>query len=81
MTLPDERYRALISGLDLLRDLASPQRTPRVPKEIRQRAVSVLRHYPSLYEFEMIATDSPTMLDTVPWSVKMYQQTKKEQHD
>jgi hypothetical protein len=54
VTLPDERYRALRCGEQLLLDLLNPKVTPRVPKYIRQRALGVLRHYPSSYHFEKI---------------------------
>jgi len=54
MTLPDERYRALRCGEQLLLDLLNPNVTPRVPKYIRQRALGVLRHYPNTYLFEKI---------------------------
>ena len=46
MTLPDERTRAIHAAREFLLDLGNPQETPRVPKEIRLRARSVLRHYP-----------------------------------
>jgi hypothetical protein len=59
MTLPDERYRALRCGHQMLLDLLSPKVTPRVPKYIRQRALSVLRHYPSSYHFEKIVENLP----------------------
>lgn len=59
MTLPDERYRALRCGLEFLFDLCDPKKTPRVPKEIRRRASSILKHYPGKYHFEMIAEALP----------------------
>ena len=59
MTLPDERYRALWCGQQLLLDLLNPKVTPKVPKYIRQRALSVLRHYPSSYEFTKIVEKLP----------------------
>ena len=59
MTLPDERYRALRCGEQLLLDLLNPNVTPRVPKYIRQRALGVLRHYPSSYHFEKIVENLP----------------------
>jgi len=59
MTLPDERYRALRCGQQLLLDLLNPKVTPKVPKYIRQRALSVLRHYPSSYHFEKIVETMP----------------------
>jgi hypothetical protein len=59
MTLPDERYRALRCGHQMLLDLLSPKVTPRVPKYIRQRAAIILRHYPDPYHFEMILEKLP----------------------
>lgn len=59
MTLPDERYRALRCGEQLLLDLLNPNVTPRVPKYIRQRALGVLRHYPSSYHFTKIVETMP----------------------
>lgn len=35
-------------------DLLDPKKTPRVPKEVRQRAASCLRHYPSRYNMTYI---------------------------
>ena len=59
VTLPDERYRALLSGKQFLLDLLNPKVTPKVPKYIRQRALGVLRHYPSSYHFEKIVENLP----------------------
>ena len=59
MTLPDERYRALRCGHQMLLDLLNPKVTPRVPKYIRQRALSVLRHYPDSYHFTRIVEKLP----------------------
>jgi hypothetical protein len=59
MTLPDERYRALRSGHQMLLDLLNPKVTPKVPKYIRQRALSVLRHYPDSYHFTKIVEKLP----------------------
>lgn len=52
MTLPDERYRAVLMAEKLLKDLCDPTKTPRVPKSVRGRASSVLRHYPTNYDME-----------------------------
>jgi hypothetical protein len=59
MTLPDERYRALRCGHQLLLDLLNPKLTPGVPKIIRQRALGALRHYPDPYHFTQIAEKLP----------------------
>ena len=59
MTLPDERYRALRCGHQMLLDLLDPKITPKVPKHIRKRALSILRHYPSSYHFTKIVDKMP----------------------
>jgi hypothetical protein len=59
VTLPDERYRALRCGHQMLLDLLNPKVTPKVPKYIRQRALSILRHYPSSYHFTQIVEKMP----------------------
>ena len=64
MTLPDERYRAMIQGMHFLEDLLRPQTTPRVPKYIRDRARRILRHYPSEYHLSQFAVISPENFKT-----------------
>jgi len=64
MTMPDERYRALIEGMRLIEDLLIPTVTPRVPREIRERARWIMRHYPNSYELEAIANQVPDKLAT-----------------
>ena len=59
MTLPDERYRALRCGQQMLMDLLDPKITPKVPKHIRKRALDILRHYPSSYHFTKIVEKMP----------------------
>jgi len=46
MTMPHEELRTLKYAREFLRELLNPKLTPRVPKAIRQRASSLLRHYP-----------------------------------
>ena len=67
MTLPDERYRALILGKQLLEDLCDPRKTARVPGKVRDRARSVLRHYPDGYQFEHLADNCPEYLNKIPY--------------
>jgi hypothetical protein len=64
MTMPDERYRAMVEGLKLIEDLLIPQVTPRVPGDVRERARWIMRHYPSQYELERMADNLPNMLAT-----------------
>ena len=54
MTLPFEEKRAINYTRKFLYDLLVPSETPRVPKEIRDRARSLLRHYPQEYRVEEI---------------------------
>ena len=64
MTLPDERYRALVYTERFLMDLCDPSVTPRVPRSVRQRAAQCLRHYPSSYHLDQLAACVPNVLDT-----------------
>lgn len=56
MTLPDERYRAVVQTMRFLTDILN---TPRVPKQIKEQARSLLRHYPSAYDMTRAARHSP----------------------
>ena len=85
MTLPDERYRAIQWAETLCRDLLDPKKTPRVPKDIRRRAYSVLRHFPEEYYLSMLAESRPDILerrgepfDPLYVMVKQYDDRKKE---
>jgi hypothetical protein len=66
MTVPCERYRALIEGMRLIENLLRPQITPRVSKSIREQARRIMRHYPTASDFERIAQTSPDQLSTTP---------------
>jgi hypothetical protein len=59
MTLPDERYRAVVQTRRFLLDLCNSQHTPRVPKLIRDTARSMLRHYPSDWDMNRAAEAAP----------------------
>lgn len=86
MTLPDERYRAIKWAEKLCHDLLDPKKTPRVPKNIRQRAYSVLRHFPEEYYLAMLAEARPDIIerrgepyDPLYKMVKDYDINKKEE--
>ena len=64
MTLPDERYRAVLAAERFLQDLMDPRKTPRIPAEIRQGARSVLRHYPNQWDMDRAATACPEVFET-----------------
>ena len=59
MTLPDERYRAVIQTRRFLLDLCNREHTPRVPKLVRETARAMLRHYPSDWEMQTAARSAP----------------------
>jgi hypothetical protein len=77
MTLPDERYRSLRQAKKLMEDLVDPGKTPRVPRIIRDRALGALRHFPTDWELEKMADNSPELLDTEPFSVYNIKQPAK----
>ena len=82
MTLPDERYRAVRMAEQLLKDLCDHTITPRVPKIIRQRASSCLRHYPSSWDMQQAAEGTPHVfqerMEPVTRLFKQYEQSKNE---
>jgi hypothetical protein len=63
MTMPDERYRAILWAREFCESLLDSKKTPRVPKEIRRRAYSVLRHFPEEYYLSMLAEARPDIIE------------------
>jgi len=82
MTLPDERYRAVVQTRRFLFDLCNPEHTPRVPKLIRDTARSMLRHYPDEYDMRKTAQTSPDIfqerMEPVTKLFKQYEQGVKK---
>ena len=82
MTLPDERYRAVVQTRRFLLDLCNSEHTPRVPKLIRDTARSMLRHYPTQYDMEMVADKAPEVfqerMEPLYRMVKQYGIDKKD---
>lgn len=80
MTLPDERYRAVVQTQKFLVEILS---TPRVPKAIKDRARSCLRHYPSDWDMQRAAEGSPEIfqeqMEAVTRLFKFYEEKKNEQ--
>jgi hypothetical protein len=56
MTLPDERYRAVVQTQRFLLRILT---TPRVPKAVKDEARACLRHYPSDWDMKRAAEGSP----------------------
>ena len=61
MTLPDERYRAVVQTRRFLLDLCNSEHTPRVPKLVRETARAMLRHYPSDWDMQRTARMAPDL--------------------
>jgi len=80
MTLPDERYRAVVQTQRFLLEILT---TPRVPKAIKDQARACLRHYPSDYDMNRAAEDAPDVfakrMEDVTRMFKKYEESKNEQ--
>ena len=82
MTLPDERYRAVMQTIEFLTEVCN---TPRVPKVIKQRANSLLRHYPSAWDMKRAAENCPDVfqerMEPVTRIMMQYQQEQQEEKE
>ena len=82
MTLPDERYRAVMQTMRFLTDLCNPDVTPRVPKAIRKQAHSLLRHYPGAWDMKVASENAPDIfqekMEPLYRMVKKYDMEKNE---
>lgn len=77
MTLPDERYRAVVQTKKFLEELLA---TPRIPKKIKDDARWCLRHYPNEWDMQIVAQEVPAIfqekMEPLYRMVKQYQQDK-----
>ena len=82
MTLPDERYRAIRLAESFLQDLCNCRQTPRVPRVIRERARSILRHYPTAWDLDRLAEKSPDVIiremEPVYRMIRQYEEEKRK---
>jgi hypothetical protein len=80
MTLPDERYRAVVQTQRFLLRILT---TPRVPKAVKDEARACLRHYPSDWDMKRAAEGSPDVfaerIEDVTRMFKSYEEKKNEQ--
>jgi hypothetical protein len=78
MTLPDERYRAVMQTQKLLLEILT---TPRVPKSIRDSARYCLRHYPTAWDMQRAAEGAPDVfqpqMEAVSRLIAQYEQSQK----
>jgi hypothetical protein len=65
MTMPDERTQALVRTHQLLLSLQSPQKTPRVPRWLREEAKTLLRHYPTYSDIKQAHEALPYLIGPV----------------
>ena len=82
MTLPDERYRAVLYAKKFMEELIYDRKTyPRLPKIVRQRAASVLKHFPSEWDMKRAAEGSPQVfaetMEPVTRLMAQYEESKK----
>jgi hypothetical protein len=79
MTLPDERYRAVLMTKTFLLRLLT---TPRVSKAVKDEARSCLRHYPSEYDMKKVSQTSADIfaerMEDVERMFKKYEESKNE---
>ncbi len=80
MTLPDERYRAVVKTQEFLVEILN---TPRVPKSIKDGARYCLRHYPSAWDMKQAAENCPDIfqerMEPVTRLFKQYEESKKNE--
>jgi hypothetical protein len=80
MTLPDERYRAVVQTQRFLLRILT---TPRVPKAVKDEARACLRHYPSEYDMKKVSQTSADIfaerMEDVERMFKKYEASKNEQ--
>jgi len=80
MTLPDERYRAVVQTKKFLEELLT---TPRLPKAVKDNARWCLRHYPSEWDMQVVAREVPGVfqerMEPLYRMVKQYEQDKKDE--
>lgn len=82
MTLPDERYRAVVQTKRFLLEILT---TPRVPKTIKDGARYCLRHYPSEWDMKRVADASPEVfqekMEPLYRMVKQHEQDKVDDNN
>lgn len=80
MTLPDERYRAVMWAGKFLQSLSYSSETPRVPLKIRQEARNILRHFPTDWDMQRAASAAPDVfaeqMEAVTRLIAQYEQSQ-----
>lgn len=63
MTIPYERYRAVLQTQKFLYELVDPKQTPKIPSAIRERARSCLKHYPNTWDMDKAGEACPEVFE------------------
>ena len=83
MTLPDERYRAVVQTAKFLESLSYSSETKRVPLAVRQEARRLLRHYPNDWDMNAACQLAPHVfqerMEEVTRLFKQYEEGKKNE--
>lgn len=59
MTIPYERTLAVKRAEKFLMKLIDPKESPRIPREIRREARSILKHFPSPFYLDQAGRKAP----------------------
>jgi hypothetical protein len=86
MTLPDERYRAVLWAKRFLESIAYDRKAyPRISKAVRGEAHSILRHFPSEWDMTNAAEHAPGVfqerMEPLYRMVKQHEQDKEKTDD
>lgn len=86
MTLPDERYRAVLNASRFLSELANDRKKyPRIPLSVRREARSLLKHYPMEFHMDRAAEGAPDVfqakLDPLHRLILKYEEENKDGQD
>ena len=84
MTLPDERYRAVMWAGKFLQELAYDRKKyPRIPKAVRGEASSILRHFPSSFDLKQAERGAPNVfaerMEPLYRMIKQHEQDKENE--
>ena len=81
MTLPDERYRAIMETKKFLESILNTRSG--LSKDMKEQARWCLRHYPSEYDMDRASVGSPEIfqrrMEDVTRFFKQYEESKKDE--
>ena len=65
-TTPAERSRCIMKTADFLKRLVDPKETARVPKEVREEAEKLLKHFPVWIDITLSNKHAPFLWGDLP---------------